>query len=208
MTAERARVARELHDAVAHNISVIAIQAAGAGPIVQRDPERAAQIAALIDAVGREALAELGRLVGPLSAGDGGAAAAHPSLAGVDGLAMRTRDSGLPVELSVEGEPATLPAGVDLAAFRIVQEALANASKHAGGARAWVVVRYEERAVEVEIGDDGRGPNGTPPAPPPSSGHGLMGMRERVALYGGTLDVGRRPDGGFLVRARLPIGRT
>jgi signal transduction histidine kinase len=197
-----------LHDAVAHNISVIAIQAAGAGPIVERDPERAAQIAALIDAVGREALAELDRLVGPLSAGDDGPAAAHPSLAWVDGLAMRTRDSGLPVELSVEGEPATLPAGVDLAAFRIVQEALANASKHAGGARAWVVVRYEERAVEVEIGDDGRGTNGTPSAPPPSSGHGLMGMRERVALYGGTLDVGRRPDGGFLVRARLPIGRT
>jgi len=208
MTAERARVARELHDAVAHNISVIAIQAAGAGPIVERDPARAAQIATLIDDVGREALAELGRLVGPLSAGDGGPAAPHPSLAGVDGLAMRTRDGGMPVELSVEGEPAILPAGVDLAAFRIVQEALANASKHAGGARAWVVVRYEERAVEVEIGDDGRGYNGTPPPAAPSSGHGLMGMRERVALYGGTLDVGRRPDGGFLVRARLPIGRT
>ncbi len=208
MTAERARVARELHDAVAHNISVIAIQAAGAGPIVERDPARAAQIAALIDDVGREALAELGRLVGPLGAGDGGPAAPHPSLAGVDGLATRTRDSGMPVELSVEGEPAILPAGVDLAAFRIVQEALANASKHAGGARAWVVVRYEERAVEVEIGDDGRDYNGTPAAAAPSSGHGLMGMRERVALYGGTLDAGRRPEGGFLVRARLPIGRT
>jgi signal transduction histidine kinase len=214
MTAERARVARELHDAVAHNISVIAIQAAGASAIVERDPARAVQIAALIDAVGREALAELGRLVGPLGAvvgtddGDGDPAAPHLSLARVDGLAMRTRDSGLPVELSVEGEPAMLPAGVDLAAFRIVQEALANASKHAGGARAWVVVRYEERAVEVEIGDDGREPNGRPPSPAPSSGHGLMGMRERVALYGGTLDAGCRPEGGFLVRARLPIART
>jgi len=214
MTAERARVARELHDAVAHNISVIAIQAAGASEIVERDPARAVQIAALLDAVGREALAELGRLVGPLgagdrdAAGDGGPATPHLGLARVDGLAMRTRESGLPVQLSVEGEPAALPAGVDLAAFRIVQEALANASKHAGGARAWVVVRYEERAVEVEIGDDGRDPNGTPSSPAPSSGHGLMGMRERVALYGGTLDAGRRPGGGFLVRARLPIGRT
>jgi len=206
MTAERARVARELHDAVAHNISVIAIQAAGAIAIAEREPARAAQIAELIDAVAREARAELGRLVGPLSAGEGGPAAPHPSLARVEGLAVRTRDSGLAVELHVEGKPATLPAGVDLAAFRIVQEALANATKHAGGARAWIVVRYEERAVEVEIGDDGCPVNGTSTPPAPSSGHGLMGMRERVALYGGTLDVGRRPEGGFLVRARLPIG--
>ena len=209
MTAERARVARELHDAVAHNLSVIAIQAAGADGLVERDPARATQIAALLDTVGREALDELGRLVGPLAAGGGEPAATHPSLTRVDGLAMRTRAGGLPVDLLVEGEPAALPAGVDLAAFRIVQEALANASKHAGGARAWVVVRYEARAVEVEIGDDGRGPQDA--ASPPrsgSSGHGLMGMRERVALYGGTLDVGRRPEGGFLVRARLPIGRA
>jgi signal transduction histidine kinase len=209
MTAERARVARELHDAVAHNLSVIAIQAAGADGLVERDPARATQIAALLATVGREALDELGRLVGPLAGAGGEPAAPHPSLTRVDGLAMRTRASGLPVDLLVEGEPAALPAGVDLAAFRIVQEALANASKHAGGARAWVVVRYEPRAVEVEIGDDGRGPQDA--ASPPrsgSSGHGLMGMRERVALYGGTLDVGRRPEGGFLVRARLPIGRA
>jgi signal transduction histidine kinase len=216
MTAERARVARELHDAVAHNLSVIAIQAAGADGLVERDPARAAQIAALLDTVGREALDELGRLVGPLTAAAGGGGAdgggpavPHPSLTRVDGLAMRTRAGGLPVDLLVEGEPAALPAGVDLAAFRIVQEALANASKHAGGARAWVVVRYEARAVEVEIGDDGRGAQDpAAPARSGSSGHGLMGMRERVALYGGTLDVGRRPEGGFLVRARLPIGRA
>ena len=209
MTAERARVARELHDAVAHNLSVIAIQAAGADAIVERDPARAAHIAALIDTVGHEALDELGRLVGPLTGAGDEPAAPHPSLTRVDGLARRTRAGGLPVELHVEGEPAELPAGVDLAAFRIVQEALANASKHAGGARAWVVVRYEPRAVEVEVGDDGRGPQdaGSPPRSG-SSGHGLMGMRERVALYGGTLDVGRRPEGGFLVRARLPIGRA
>ena len=102
-------------------------------------------------------------------------------------------------EVSVEGEPAALPAGVDLAAFRIVQEALANASKHAGGSCAWVVVRYEERAVEVEIGDDGRGPNGTPSSPARSSGHGLMGMHERVALYGGTNEEGRKRNSKYLV---------
>ena len=212
MTAERARVARELHDAVAHNLSVIAIQAAGADGLVERDPGRATQIAALLDTIGREALDELGRLVGPLTGAGAGTepAAPHPSLTRVDGLAMRTRAGGLPVELHVEGEPAALPAGVDLAAFRIVQEALANASKHAGGARAWVIVRYEARAVEVEIGDDGRAGADDAASPPRSgsSGHGLMGMRERVALYGGTLDVGRRPEGGFLVRTRLPIGRA
>jgi signal transduction histidine kinase len=197
--AERMRVARELHDAVAHNISVIAIQAAGADGVVERDPARAAECAALIETVGREAIAELHRLTG--LPGDA-RTAPPPSLAGVDALAQRARDAGLPVELRVEGEPTRLAAGVDLAAFRIVQEALANAAKHAGAARAWVVVRYEQRTVELEIGDDGGGPNGTRPAR--NGGHGLIGMRERAALYGGTLDAGGRPGGGFAVRARLP----
>jgi signal transduction histidine kinase len=202
--AERMRVARELHDAVAHNISVIAIQAAGADGVVERDPARAAECAALIETVGREAIAELHRLAG--LPGDA-RTAPPPSLARVDALAQRARDAGLPVELRVEGEPTRLAAGVDLAAFRIVQEALANAAKHAGAARAWVVVRYEQRAVELEIGDDGRGPNGTRPARKGvAGGHGLIGMRERAALYGGTLDAGRRPGGGFAVRARLPRG--
>jgi signal transduction histidine kinase len=206
VVAERMRVARELHDAVAHSISVIAIQAGGAEPIVERDPKRAAQCAALIETVGGEALSELGRLVGPLDRADAAAAVSHPSLAAVDRLACRTRDSGLRVELRIEGEPAVLPAGVDLAAFRIVQEALANASKHAGDSRAWVVVRYEDRAVEVEIGDDGRGTNAGQPVAN-GGGHGLIGIRERVALYRGTLAVGHRPSGGFEVRARLPIGQ-
>ncbi|MDP2709626.1 MAG: ATP-binding protein, partial [Solirubrobacteraceae bacterium] len=138
------------------------------------------------------------------------AAAPQPSLADVEALAARARDSGLRVELRVEGAPVALPAGVDLAAYRIVQEALTNTAKHAGPTRARVVVRYEERAVALEVGDDGRGP-AAPPAPAPApngvAGHGLAGMRERVALYGGTLDVGRRPGGGFRVQARLPIGR-
>jgi signal transduction histidine kinase len=206
VTAERMRVARELHDAVAHNISVIAIQAAGADGVVERDPARAAECAALIESVGREAIVELRRLAG---LPDAGRTAPPPSLARVDALAQRVRDGGLPVEVRVEGEPARLAAGVDLAAFRIVQEALANASKHAGAARAWVTVRYEQRAVELEIGDDGRGPNGSRVGRHDSAvagGHGLIGMRERAALYGGTLDAGRRPGGGFAVRARLPLG--
>jgi signal transduction histidine kinase len=205
-TAARMRVARELHDAVAHNISVIAIQAAGAGGIVDRDPARAAQCAAVIEAAAREALAELGRLAGSTDADASPPAPSQASLARVDALAMRARDAGLPVSLRVEGEPAVLPAGVDLAAYRIVQEALANAAKHAGGTRAWVVVRYREQAVEVEIGDDGRGADAAT-VPGSNGGHGLIGMRERVALFGGTLQLGPRPSGGFTVHARLPTGR-
>jgi signal transduction histidine kinase len=200
-TAERVRVARELHDAVAHSISVIAIQAGGAAGLVPRDRARAAQTAALIATVGGDALSELGRLVAPADAG----AASQPGLAGVDALARRARAGGVRVEVRVEGEPAGLPAGVDLAAYRIVQEALANVAKHAGAARAWVLVRYDRRAVELEVTDDGRGPGGSR-APRNGGGHGLVGIRERVALYDGTLDVGRRPGGGFLVHARLPLG--
>ena len=197
VTGERMRVARELHDAVAHNVSVIAIQAAGADGILERDPERAAQCAELIESVAGEALAELGRLTGDQTGPE-------PSLARVDDLIGRARDGGLPVELHVEGEPAPLPAGVDLAAFRIVQEALANASKHAGAAHAWVHVRYAPRAVEVEVRDDGRGPKAARPA----GGHGLVGMRERAALYGGTIDISARPHEGFQVKARLPVGHA
>ena len=196
VTTERMRVARELHDAVAHNLSVVAIQAAGAAGVVERDPARAAEVVALVEEVVAEALVELGRLADDREP--------QPGLAAVDALAQRARDGGLPVELRVEGDPAPLPAGVDLAAFRIVQEALANTSKHAGRARAQVVVRYAPRAVELEIEDDGRGPNGS--GPRAGSGHGLIGMRERVALYGGTLEAGRRVSGGFAVRARLPVG--
>jgi signal transduction histidine kinase len=193
-TAERVRVARELHDAVAHNLSVLAIQAAGADGVVERDPARALQCAELIEGVGRETLAELGRLVD--------AGAPQPGLALVDGLTQRAREGGLPVELRVEGDPAALPAGVDLAAYRIVQEALANAAKHAGAARARVIVRYLRQAVEVEVADDGRGAGG---AGSSDGGHGLVGIRERVALYDGTVAIGRRPGGGFLVHARLPV---
>ena len=203
VTAERMRIARELHDAVAHNISVIAIQAGGADGLVDRDAARAAEYAALIETVARDALVELERLAGALDAAAHDAAGPRPSLEQLDALTARARDAGLPVELRVEGDPAALPAGVDLAAYRIVQEALANTAKHAGAAKASVVVRYAPRAVELEVADDGRGAGSEPGD---GGGHGLIGMRERAALYGGTLDAGRPATGGFRVHARLPIG--
>jgi signal transduction histidine kinase len=199
---ERASFARELHDAVAHNVSVIAIQAGGAAPLVDRDPARAAQILELIGQVAREAIAELGRL-GAAEPGDGG----PPGLAQVGVLAERARASGLAVDLDVEGAREGLPAGVDLAAFRIVQEALANTAKHARAGHAWVTVRCDARAVDLEIADDGGGPGGPRRPADRTTGHGLVGMRERVALYGGTLQTGPRERGrGFLVRARIPVG--
>ena len=204
VTRERARIARELHDAVAHNVSVIAIQAGGAQGIVERDPDRAIGIAELIEAVAGEAAGELDRLSGALGT-SGAATAPEPTLARVDALVSRARDSGQSVDVRVEGEPAGLPVGVDLAAYRIVQEALANAAKHAGAAHARVTVRYERGAVEVEVADDGLGATRNRFARAHGGGHGLVGIRERVGLYGGTLDLGPRPEGGFGVRARLPL---
>jgi signal transduction histidine kinase len=186
------RVARELHDAVAHNISVIAIQAGGADGILDKDPARTREIVALIRTVAQEAVRELQRLVGTPDT-------APPSLANLAALAARARKAGQTVELTVEGEPAPLPRGLDLAAYRIVQEALANAAKHAAGAPARVLVRYDARALDVEVADDGGEDVGA------GNGHGLVGIKERVALYGGTLQIGARPTGGFQVKARLPI---
>jgi signal transduction histidine kinase len=193
VTSERMRVARELHDAVAHNISVIAIQAGGADGILDTDPARTCAIVTLIGTVAQEALDELGRLVGA-------ADAEAPRLAEVAALAARARAAGQPVDLHVVGVPPDLPRGVDLAAYRIVQEALANASKHAAGAAAHVTVRYDRRAVEVQVDDEGGAPRSSD-----NGGHGLVGIEERVALYGGTLQIGARPRGGFQVKARLPI---
>ena len=202
VTRERASVARELHDAVAHNISVIAIQAGGAEPLVDRDPARAADCLELIEQVAREALAELGRL-GAAPPPD----APRPGLARVEVLAERARAAGLAVDLDVAAPGEDLPAGVDLAAFRVVQEALANTAKHAHAGRAWVTVRCDARAVGLEIADDGRGPRAAPSRDDDvTTGHGLAGMRERVALYGGTLETGAREHGrGFRVRATIPL---
>jgi signal transduction histidine kinase len=201
---ERAQIARELHDVVAHSVSVMVIQAQ-AGPRLVHDPQQTATTFESIESSGREALVELRRLLGILRTDDKQLAIGpQPGLASLGGLVEQVRDAGLPVDLQMEGERATLPPGVDLSAYRIVQEALTNTLKHAGPAQAQVVVRYSSSAVELEIVDDGLGA----PVAMNGSGHGLIGMRERTALYGGHLDAGSRPGGGYSVRARLPLGST
>jgi signal transduction histidine kinase len=202
---ERARVARELHDVLAHNLSVMVIQASAARRVLERDPEAAAEAARLIGRTGREAMTELRHVFGPVRKEDGHALGSAPGLAHLDRLASRAHRAGLPVELRVEGTPLDLQPGADMAAYRVVQEALTNVLKHARGARATVTVRYEPGDVVLEVLDDGPGPAGSNGAGLDGGGHGLVGMRERVALYGGKLEAGRRPDGGFAVRARLPV---
>jgi len=202
VAAERAAIARELHDVVAHHMSVMVVQAGAARAVGARDPAAAAEALRQIEASGRTGLAEMRRLLEVLKAEeDGDGRAPQPGLAGLGELLDAMRASGLPVEAVVEGTPRALSPGVDLSAFRIVQEALTNSLRHAGGASARVVVRYEPDALELEIGDDGPGP---PEDPGASGGHGLIGMRERVQLFGGELEAGPRQGGGFLVRARLP----
>jgi signal transduction histidine kinase len=200
---ERNRVARELHDVLAHNLSVVVVQAGAARRIVERDPERAAEVAALIELTGREALAELRHLFGPLRREDGGAPTEQPGLGDLERLVARVQQAGLPVDLQIDGEPVPLPAGVDLTAYRLVQESLTNALKHAGADSATVRLSYEPNEVAISVEDDGEGLS-----PERLSnlggGHGLAGMEERVALYGGLLQAGRRRGGGFAVRARLP----
>jgi signal transduction histidine kinase len=202
--AERARVAREIHDVLAHNLSVMVIQASAARRVADHDPAAAVAAAKLIGRTGREALSELRYVVGPVRKADGDALGASPGLANLDHLVSRAHRAGLPVEVRVEGEPLELSPGADLTAYRVVQEALTNTLKHAHGARATVTVRYEPADVLIEVLDDGAGAtdNGNAWG---IGGHGLVGMRERLALYGGNLEVGRRPGGGFVVRARLPV---
>jgi signal transduction histidine kinase len=200
---ERNRVARELHDVLAHNLSVVVVQAGAARRIVERDPQRAAEVASLIELTGREALAELRHLFGPIRREDGGAHTEPPGLSDLERLVARVQQAGLPVELQIDGEPVPLPAGVDLTAYRLVQESLTNALKHAGADSATVRLSYEPNEVAISVEDDGEGLS-----PERLSnlggGHGLAGMEERVALYGGLLHAGRRRGGGFAVRARLP----
>jgi signal transduction histidine kinase len=199
---ERARLARELHDVVAHSVSTMVVQAEAGESLLERDPERARAAFVSITSSGRQALTELRRMLGLLRGADGETALGpQPGLAQLRELVEQVHAVGLPVELSIEGEPRPLPAGVDLSAYRIVQEALTNTLKHARPAHARVTVRYRNDDVEVEVVDDGRAPkNGT------HDGQGIAGMRERVRLYGGTLETGRRDQGGFSVRARLPAG--
>jgi signal transduction histidine kinase len=204
---ERLRLARELHDVVAHSISVIAVQSGVGAHVAKTQPEEAAKALAAIEVTSRAALTELRRLLGVLRQEDEpqGDLAPVPGLADLDSLLAEVAKAGLAVRLQVEGRPAQLPAGVDLSAYRIVQEALTNVVKHAGPARAQVAIRYRDHEVMVEVTDDGRGaaaPTGDGRA---RVGHGLIGMRERVAVFGGDLEVGPRPGGGFRVAARLPL---
>jgi signal transduction histidine kinase len=197
---ERARIARELHDVIAHSVSVMVVQAGAAEEVLRSAPERALDPVRAVQETGREALAEMSRLVGLLR--DDRAELGlepQPGLADLDVLVEQVREAGLPVDVRVEGEPRHVPLGVDLSAYRVVQEALTNALKHAGDARAAVLVRYRPDALEVEVSDNGPGgSNGH------VGGHGLIGMRERIAIFGGEFDAGPRADGGFRVRAVLP----
>jgi signal transduction histidine kinase len=195
---ERRRIAREMHDVVAHSVSVMVVQAGGARRILERDPARAVEAAAHIEDVGRAALTEMRRLLGVLHHGDD--RAPQPTMRELGSLVERTRSAGLPVSLTIEGEPRSLPPGVDLAAYRVVQEALTNAIKHAGAAPTEVTVRWAPSHLELEIVD-----TGSSAANGHGGGHGLVGMEERVKLYDGELRTGRRAGGGFEVVARLPL---
>jgi signal transduction histidine kinase len=199
---ERSRIARELHDVVAHAVSVMVVQAGAAHRTLDSDPGRAARAMLAVQDSGRQALAELRRLLGVLRPGDAGAPtlSPQPGLADLDTLIGRMGEAGLRVSVTEQGRPGELAPGMELTAYRIVQEALTNVLKHAHTREAAVAVRYGADAVEVEITDDGSGPaavNG-------HHGHGLIGMRERAALYGGQLDAGPKQTGGYVVRARLP----
>ena len=204
VTQERARIARELHDVVAHALSVMLLQARGGRRMLADDPADTLQALDAIEHAGEQALAEMRMLLGVLREADEDLALApRPSLRRIDELAAQLSATGLPVAVTIEGEPVELPPGLDVSAYRIVQEGLTNALKHAGRAHAHVIVRYTGEHLELEILDDGAGTgNGG------GSGYGLIGLRERVAVYGGELDSGRRPDGGYALRARLPLRVT
>ena len=197
--AERARIARELHDVVAHAVSVIVVQAQAAGRVLEGEHASARESLHAIESTARTALVEMRRLLEMLRAEDGDPdLAPQPSLEQLDVLVTQVREAGLEVDLRIEGEQRPVPAGVDLSAFRIVQEALTNTLKHAGPAHALVTVRYGPDEIEVEVVDDGT------TAGPPGRGHGLPGMRERAAVVGGRVETGPRAGRGYAVRASLP----
>jgi signal transduction histidine kinase len=206
---ERRRIAREMHDVVAHSVSVMVVQAGGARRILDRDPARAAEAARLIERTGRGALLEMRRLLGVLGTADEPAAMApQPTLSELDVLVERARATGLPVTLRVEGERRPLPAGAEAAIYRVVQEALTNALKHAGSAPTEVLLRWGADEVEVVVADRGEAGATNAAGRLPGGGHGIVGMRERVRVYGGELTAEPRPDGGFLVRARIPLAQA
>jgi len=201
---ERARIARELHDVVGHSVSVMTVQAAAVRRILLPEQEKEREALEIVEHTGRQALAEMRRMVGVLRRPEEGPALApQPSLMHLDKLVEQVREAGLPVALRVEGDPKPLAPGVDLTAYRLVQEGLTNALKHAQASRADVTVRYSDGDVQLEVSDNGRGAGNGDGA----GGHGLVGMRERVSVYGGELDAGPGPTGGYVLRARLPVGQ-
>jgi signal transduction histidine kinase len=200
---ERARIARELHDLVAHGLAVTVLQAQAAQRVLAEDPAAARKSLASIESLGRQGLAELRRLLELLDdRGETSPLDPAPTLARVDELVEQVREAGLPVTLTVHGSRGDVPAGVDLSAYRIVQESLTNALKHAGpGARVDLTLTYRPDELEIVVADDGPAASSLPGA-----GRGLIGMRERVGLYGGRLEAGRRQEGGFVVRVLMPWG--
>lgn len=206
---ERSRIAREMHDVVAHGMSIVAVQAAAGREIVHVNPDKAAEVFARIEAVGRESLAELRRMLGVLrdSADHDASLEPQPGITDIAAAVASSSATGVAAELVIEGHQRPVAPGIELAAFRIVQEALTNVRKHAGrSASATVRIAYEPDVLVVEITDDGRG--AATALSGIGSGHGLIGMRERVEIYGGELTSGPRPGGGYAVRAVLPIVDT
>ncbi|HET7387587.1 MAG TPA: histidine kinase [Nocardioidaceae bacterium] len=205
---ERTRIARELHDIVAHGLGVMVLQAEGAAEIVQRDPARARAAMERVAENGRSSLVELRKALGALRDPDAGELSPQPGLGMLEELLGKVRDSGLQVDLESEGSARPLPAGVDLAAYRVIQEALTNTLRHSRAKRAVVRVRHAARGVDLEICDDGHAGihagHGSGHGSLPGGGRGLVGMRERVGLLGGVVDAGPRAEGGFRVAVHLP----
>ena len=200
---QRARIARELHDVVTHNVNVVVVQAMAAAGVIDTDPSRAKAPLSAIEQSGREALVEMRRLLGVLrDDNEAPSRAPQPGLHRLAALVDSVRASGLPIALATEGDERAVPAATSLAAYRVVQESLTNVLKHAPGSSTRVVVRYLPGAVEVEVVD-----NGSRVQSPPvdSGGHGITGIRERVQLFGGEISVGPRPEGGWRVAARFPL---
>jgi len=215
--AERARIARELHDIVSHNVSVMVIQAGAARQVLAAEPGEAAAALLAVEAAGRDTMTELRHLLGLLAPSADGDEEAHlspqPGLSRLSPLIDKLAFAGLPVEVRISGDPRPLPSGVDLAAYRIIQEALTNALKHGEGVKAEVTVRYADHYLRVEVLNSGPSVlSGNRVAPAaghglPGEERGLLGLRERVAVLGGDLDARRRLGGGFRVRARIPLAR-
>jgi signal transduction histidine kinase len=202
LSEERLRIAQELHDVVAHSMGVIAVQAGVGAHVIDTEPAEAKKSLEAISRTSRSTLTEIRRLLGVLRDDQGASYAPAPGLADLDHLVHDMAGAGLTARMYVEGDATDVPPGVDLTAYRIVQEALTNVLKHAGPAHATVVVGYERDALRLEVLDDGRGVNGR--AGP--GGHGLLGMRERVGVYGGSFEAGPRTGGGYRVAVRLPYG--